>query len=268
MNLSRALEIAMQTHPGSVRPHNEDSIASNAAHGVAILADGMGGANAGEVASGIAVTLLLQGLKDVAARKPNSVPELSAAVIEEIRKTNTAIDQTAQPQPQCAGMGTPLVVAVFFDNRVVAAHVGDSRLYRLRDGNLTQVTRDHSLLQDQIDSGMITPEEAKRSHQKNLVTKALGIDPEVEPEVHDYDTLPGDVYLICSDGLSDMVENDDIGLTLNTLSANLTLSAQQLVDMANDNGGRDNISVILVRTLTAFPARLGWFKRVLQWFGG
>jgi protein phosphatase len=155
---------------------------------------------------------------------------------------------------------------VFYDNKMTVAHIGDSRLYRLRDGQFSQVTRDHSLLQEQIDSGMITPEEAKHSQNKNLVTRALGIDPTVEPEIHDYETRAGDIYLLCSDGLSDMVPDEEIGLTLETLGGNLNLAAQQLVQMANDNGGRDNVSVLLIKILREYPAAKGLFGKFLGWF--
>jgi len=159
-----------------------------------------------------------------------------------------------------------LVMAVFYDNKMTVAHIGDSRLYRMRDNQFSQVTRDHSLLQEQIDSGMITAEEAKHSQNKNLVTRALGIDPTVEPEIHDYETRPGDIYLLCSDGLSDMVPDEEIGLTLETLGGNLNLAAQQLVQMANDNGGRDNVSVLLIKILKEYPAARGLFGKFLGWF--
>src|SRR5258705_8732633 len=154
-------------------------------------------------------------------------------------------------------MGTTLVASLFYDNRVLVAHLGDSRLYLLRDGGLRQVTRDHSLLQEQIDSGLLTVEQAKNAQHKNLVTKALGIDPSVEPEIHEYPTRPGDLYLLCSDGLCDMVDDDEIGATLQSLGANLKLTAQQLVQMANDNGGAGNASVILGRRLRGGPRAPG-----------
>src|SRR5689334_18423920 len=163
-------------------------------------------------------------------------------------------------------MGTTLVVALFYDNRMTVAHIGDSRLYMLRGDEFRQITRDHSLLQEQIDSGMITPEQAKMSQNKNLVTRALGIDPTVEPEIHDYETQPGDIYLLCSDGLCDMVSDEDIGMVLQTLSSNLKLCAEHLVQMANDNGGRDNISVILVRVLRDFPAPRSPLAKMMSWF--
>jgi protein phosphatase len=193
-------------------------------------------------------------------------PMAVALIRENSGKANAAIYQTAKSQPQYAGMGTTLVVALFFDNRMSVGHIGDSRLYRLRKDEFTQVTRDHSLLQEQIDSGMITKEQARYSQNKNLVTRAVGIDPDVETEIHTYDVEQGDIYLLCSDGLSDMVVDDDIQATLDAMRSNLPLAAQQLVQLANDSGGRDNISVILVRVVEDFAAPTGWFAKFKAWF--
>ena len=160
----------------------------------------------------------------------------------------------------------PLVQNVlFYDNRVMVAHLGDSRLYRLRGEEFEQLTRDHSLLQEQIDSGLLTAEQAKTAQHKNLVTRALGIDLGIEPEIREYSCEPGDIYLLCSDGLCDMVSDEDIGMALEALGANLELAAQQLVQMANDNGGRDNVSVILVRVLREYPAARGVMARFFAW---
>ncbi|HWN31030.1 MAG TPA: Stp1/IreP family PP2C-type Ser/Thr phosphatase [Burkholderiales bacterium] len=273
MDLSNALEVATATDPGMVRSHNEDSIAADAASGFVILADGMGGYNAGEVASGIAAALLGTNLKQVlTSAEPGGIERQSGEPLavkilrEQIAGANASIYQAAISQPQYAGMGTTLVVGLFYDNRLSVAHIGDSRLYRLRQDEFKQITRDHSLLQEQIDSGMISEQMAKLSHNKNLVTRALGIDPEVEPEIHTHEVEAGDIYLLCSDGLSDMVEDGEISLTLSSLQANVQLASQQLVQMANDNGGRDNVSVILVRVLRDFPARTDWISRLLSWF--
>ena len=272
-SLSAALEFASATDPGRVRGHNEDSIGTDPDIGLAVLADGMGGYNAGEVASGIAVAVVSSEIKRVMAGRnliridpATGLTEAERLAVEQAAKANTSIFEAARSQPQYSGMGTTLVLGLFFDNRLCVAHVGDSRLYRLRGESFQQITRDHSLLQEQIDSGMITREAAKLSQNKNLVTRALGIDAEVETEVHVYDTQPGDTYLLCSDGLSDMVEDEDMQLTLSSLQANLQLAADQLVQQANDNGGRDNISVILVRVKDDYAAPKGWMARLLSWF--
>jgi len=271
-NLGTALEVVTATDPGMVRSHNEDSMGTDAEIGLAVLADGMGGYNAGEVASGIAVAMLTTEMKQ--ALEQNDLHAIDGAgetlaekfVRENSAKANAAIYQTAKSQPQYSGMGTTLVVALFFDNRMTVGHIGDSRLYRLRGDEFEQVTRDHSLLQEQIDSGMITKEQARYSQNKNLVTRAVGIDPEVETEIHTYPVERGDIYLLCSDGLSDMVPDDEIHATLSTLQSNLPLAAKQLVQAANDAGGRDNISVVLVRILDDFAVPTGWFAKFKAWF--
>ena len=268
-DLSKAIEMTTATHAGMVRAHNEDSIGTDASIGLAVLADGMGGYNAGEVASGIAVEYIRTEMKkQLTATKPGELNEALAEqlISEHAGRANSAIFQSSQSQPQYSGMGTTLVVALWHDNRVSVGHVGDSRLYRLRNGQLSQVTRDHSLLQEQIDSGMITKAQARHSQNKNLVTRAVGIDPDVETEVHTYPVQVGDIYLMCSDGLNDMVTDEDIELTLSSLAANLQLAAQQLVQQACDNGGRDNVSVILVRVAKDFGERTGLMGKLKSWF--
>ncbi len=273
MNLKGILEIVRMTDVGLRREHNEDAVASDIETGLVILADGMGGYKAGEVASEIAVLTLVAELRESLPELPVGVKDPDSGLLHEARvlrdavaKANSAIYNVSLSQPQCAGMGTTLVTAVFTDNRVCVGHVGDSRLYRLRGEIFQQLTEDHSLLNEQLKSGLITPEQAKVSNNKNLVTRALGIDPVIDLELHEYDVQPGDVYLLCSDGLSDLVEDEEIQLTLTALSANLELAAHQLVQMANDNGGKDNISVILVRALKPFPAERSWLERLLGWF--
>jgi PPM family protein phosphatase len=272
MSLADVFEMASQTHPGMVRSHNEDSLFCDPELGLAILADGMGGYNAGEVASGITVSLLNAELRQALARTDPSArdpqthePAAEALMREYILRANTSVYQAAQSQPQYAGMGTTLVMALFHDNRVTVGHIGDSRMYRLRGEILQQLTRDHSLLQEQIDSGVITPAEARQSQNKNLVTRALGIDSKVEPEIHSYEVRPDDVYLLCSDGLNDMVEDELIRSTLTTMRSSFALAANQLVQMANDNGGRDNVSVILVKIKREFAAERSWMSQLLTW---
>jgi len=268
MNLSQSLQSASLTDPGRVRDHNEDCIESRPEIGLFVLADGMGGYNAGEVASGMATSLISDGLQE--AWKPGDVQRMSREeakalseklIREQIGRANNAIFTTSQNNPECAGMGTTLVVCLFYDNFLTVAHIGDSRLYRLRGETMEQVTRDHSLLQEQLDSGLITPEEAKLSQNKNLVTRALGIDPTVDAEIHVYETQTDDSYVLCSDGLSDMVEDEEIRLTLITLKQNPNLTVQQLIQAANDNGGRDNISAMLIRVAEPYGVPRGWLAR-------
>jgi protein phosphatase len=136
----------------------------------------------------------------------------------------------------------------------------------MRGDSLEQITRDHSLLQEQIDSGLITKEDARSSHNKNLVTRAVGIDPEVETEIYTYEVLEGDIYLLCSDGLNDMIEDEEIQMTLIALRTNLDLSAQQLVQAANDAGGRDNVSVMLIKVLKNYQVERGFWAKIKAMF--
>jgi protein phosphatase len=273
VNVANALEFASASDPGMVRSHNEDSIKVDAEVGLAVLADGMGGYNAGEVASGIAVEMLAKEMREaLAVHAAHQIDPASGElwaerlIRENASKANSAIYQAAHSQPQYAGMGTTVVVALFHNDRVSVGHIGDSRLYRLRGEGFEQVTRDHSLLQEQIDSGMITREQARFSQNKNLVTRAVGVDPEVDTEVHSYEARPGDLYLLCSDGLTDMVPDEDIQNVLEMLQTNLPLAAIQLVQLANDAGGRDNISVILIRVRGSYAAPTGWWDTLKAWF--
>jgi protein phosphatase len=274
MNIQHAIEIVSQTHPGMVRSHNEDSVAYDASCGLVVLADGMGGYNAGEVASGITISIMSTEIKQcLSSMHPEEKNEAGEDIgerllRENVQKANAAIFSAAQGHPQYAGMGTTVVSALFYDNRVAVAHVGDSRMYRLRGDFFETITRDHSLLQEQIDGGMISKEDARLSMNKNLVTRAVGIDAHVEVETHIHEVQKGDIYLLCSDGLNDMVEDEDIGTALGMLKVNLPLAAGHLIEMANDNGGRDNVSVILVKINGDFAALRGWSAKLLSWLKG
>lgn len=258
---------------GRVREHNEDTIGVDADIGLFVLADGMGGYNAGEVASGIAVKTVMSLVKEAVEHQDmsSSDPETGLArptivLRDAIARANKIIYQTAKTQPQCEGMGTTIVACLFFDNRVAIAHVGDSRLYRLRANRFEQMTMDHSLLQELVDRGFYSEEEAQRSTNRNYVTRALGVEPTVEVEVHEHDVLPGDVFLLCSDGLPDMVEDEDIHLTISTFNASLDVVGQQLVQLTNDHGGRDNVSVMLAQVLESFAARKSLIARLSGMF--
>lgn len=271
MNLACALEMVVRTDPGMVRPHNEDAVFADPAGGLVILADGMGGYNAGEVASGMAVNMLAENLLLTLVPSSHASEMPTAEFVEqrlfdEISSANLAILNAAEAEAQYAGMGTTLVLAHFYDNRMSVAHLGDSRLYRMRAGHFEQLTRDHSLLQEQLDNGMITPDEARYSQNKNLLTRALGVDPVVEVEIHDYGMAQGDIVLLCSDGLSDMIDDEDMAQVLHDFESDLAHAADLLVRMANGNGGRDNISVILVRVRGDYSAPRGWWQKLLARF--
>ncbi len=273
MSLKGKLTCVGLTDTGRVREHNEDTIASDIDLGLVVLADGMGGYNAGEVASGIAVKTIVNLVREGIAREDMARPDqrsgLSRPAIilrDAIHRANKIIYQTARTQAECEGMGTTVVAAIFYDNKVSVAHVGDSRLYRLRSTQFSQVTLDHSLLQELVDRGFYSPEEAQRAANKNYVTRALGVEPQVEVEIKELPVVKGDIYVLCSDGLSDMVQDEDIRLTINTFGANLDAVAKQLIQLANDNGGRDNVSVLLAQALDSFPAKRGLFDKILNWF--
>jgi serine/threonine protein phosphatase PrpC len=266
------IDAAGLTDVGSVRQYNEDSIMLDVERGLMVLADGMGGHRAGEVASRMAVEALLTTLHDkVALFSPDDDPVSLRPVVEQsIIRANDEIFAAAQSNPNWHGMGTTLAVAVFHGRRVTLAHVGDSRIYRLRFNRLQLLTRDDSLLRDQVELGLIAVADAGGSHNRNLVTRAVGIEAQVKPHVRDEQILAGDLYLLCSDGLNDLVDDGDIELIMNSLKVNLPLAVHHLVQAAKDNGGHDNISAILVRLREAAPpdVRLGWLGRLLAWWRG
>ena len=258
---------------GRVREHNEDTIGVDADIGLLVLADGMGGYNAGEVASGIAVKTIMSLVKEAYDRQDMSAADgetgLSRPTIvlrDAITRANKIIHQTAKTQPQCEGMGTTVVACLFSDNRVSVAHVGDSRMYRLRGNRYEQMTLDHSLLQELVDRGFYSQAEAQRATNKNYVTRALGVEALVDVEIHEYPVHKGDYYLLCSDGMSDMVEDEDVHLTISTFGANLETIAKQLIQLSNDNGGRDNISIVLAHVADSFAIRKGVVDKLLSWF--
>ena len=242
-------EFCAQTHPGLLRDNNEDAVAFDDSCGLAILADGMGGYNAGEIASSMAIQVIRDELVrwlTGAGAHPSS-KELRRALDASVIKANAEVLAAARGNASYAGMGTTLVVAIFLDARLLVGHIGDSRCYRLRQQQLVQITRDHSLLQEQVDAGLITPEQAAVSVHRNLVTRALGIDDAVLLEINEFTVEPGDIYLLCSDGLSDMVEDETIAAVLASTDA-LDDKARQLVAVANEHGGRDNITVLLAQS--------------------
>lgn len=260
------LEIAVLSDTGMVRRRNEDAVFADAALGLAILADGMGGYLAGHIASGMATTLLASSftrcLQDAAA-DPAVLATPGQRLRDEIVAANLAIFNAAQSQPQYAGMGTTLVCTWFVAGRLLVAHVGDSRLYRWRDGQLAVLTRDHSWLQEQIDNGMISPQDARQAPNRNLVTRALGIEPSVEVEIGEFATQPDDILLLCSDGLNDMLDDVQIGELLRDYGQAPAQAAEKLIEQANLHGGRDNVSVIVIRVRENIAVTGRWWQRWL-----
>lgn len=230
----------------------------------AVLADGMGGYNAGEIASGMATAFIKSELSRWLTEAGDSAKarEVRRAMEICVDNANRSIFNAANSNAHYAGMGTTLVVGVFREDKLVIGHIGDSRCYRLRAGVLEQITKDHSLLQEQIDAGLITLEQAATSSIKNLVTRALGVDDSVLLEVNEHLVQVGDTYLMCSDGLSDMIDDTAIAKIVAAEMA-LEQKASQLIDLANENGGRDNISVLLVEVHEATEKR----GLIARWLG-
>ena len=273
MNLKSVLNIAGRSDTGRVRSHNEDFIANDPEIGLVILADGMGGYKGGEIASAMAVKTVIEDLKSVI---PTLVPgemdeetgysHESLAARQSIIKANEAIHTISQSQAQYQGMGTTVVLGIFHNNHITIAHVGDSRMYRYREDKLEQVTVDHTLLQELIDRGFYSPEEARESQNKNLVTRALGIETSVAVDIHEDIVLPGDIYLLCSDGLNDMIDDEKIAIIIKSFRDNLELLADQLIMHANENGGKDNVSVILVTPHKEFPtSKKLLHRKIIDW---
>ena len=256
-------QFCAKTDPGRARENNEDSVVFDAATHTMVLADGMGGYNAGEIASGMATAFINSELSRwlAEAGEGASGKEVRRAMEICVGNANLSIYNAANSNTQYTGMGTTLVVGVFRGDLLMIGHIGDSRCYRLRTRVLEQITKDHSLLQEQIDAGLITLAQAATSSIKNLVTRALGVEGQVVLEVNEHTVLPGDLYLMCSDGLSDMVDDAAIAKIL-AADSELPRIADELINAANANGGRDNISVLLVAAVEVAEKR-GLIARLL-----
>ena len=259
--LANGLKLAVYglSDVGLSREHNEDSISWDIELGLIMLADGMGGHNAGEIASELAVTAIRDALLDVLTPEmlDTNLIKCDEALREAVVYANEEIHEQANRRIECAGMGTTVVITLFHDDKVTYAHVGDSRIYRFRHGETKQLTQDHSLVQEMIDNGYLSQEEAMISSSRNLITRALGIAPDVEVDVKTEVLDVDDIYLLCSDGLSDLLSEQDMARILTEHRDNLGEAAQKLVDLANERGGTDNISVILVALHEAFSDEYG-----------
>ena len=273
MSLKGKILMHGQTDIGSVRDHNEDAISSDENIGLAILADGMGGHRGGEVASAITVStiaeLVTEKMKTVSSEDTDEKTGYSAESIvvhEAITQANKNVYDSSEANAQYRGMGTTVVVALFYDDRFTVAHVGDSRLYRLRDNLLEQISRDHSLMQELVDRGFYTSEQARNSLNKNLVTRAIGIDSKVQIDIQEDITMTGDIYLLCSDGVSDMIEDRLIESTMIEHSKDLEKAASEIIRLSNEHGGKDNISALLVKPIKSFPVKNSLFSRFFDLF--
>jgi len=273
MSLKEKILFYGQTDVGSERDHNEDAIGYDEDIALAVLADGMGGHRGGEMASAITVSTVLDIITNRMKNTPSGETDdesgysrESLIVHEAISRANKKVHDSSQANEQFRGMGTTIVVALFYDNRFTVAHVGDSRLYRLRDGELEQLTRDHSLIQELIDRGFYTPEQARHSLNKNLVTRAVGINSQIQIDIQEDIAMVDDIYLLCSDGVNDMIEDNVIRSAIMENSHDLNQAASEIIRLANQHGGKDNISALLVKPIKSFPAKNSLFSRFFDLF--
>ena len=260
------LELTSLSDPGRVRALNEDAVSTSRTCRFAVVADGMGGHRAGDVASHMALDHVVECLRTKERAEPTTA-EFATRIINE---ANAAIHTKATQQLGYKGMGTTLAMAIFGDKRVTLAHVGDSRIYRLRNSQLTLLTRDDSILNDQIELGLIDAQDAGDSHNRHMVTQALGNQPQVAAHVQEEELHLGDVYLLCTDGLTDLVDEKDIEQIIDALKTNLPLTATHLIQLADDCGGYDNITVALARILDTPPpaiAEKSLLQRLFGWLG-
>lgn len=247
------LDCAALTDPGRVRSNNEDALDWDADAGLFVVADGMGGCNGGEVASNLAVRVLLGEFRQLPLSLPRHDPGLAALspsamrLCSAILKANRAVYDASLQDAQLSGMGTTLVATLFQGQRAIIASIGDSRVYRWRAGQLEQLTVDHTVLQEQIEYGLITPEQARYLGSRGLITRALGVERGVEVDIQEQPLVSGDVYLLCSDGLFDMLEQHDISAILRESGDDVQHAVRRLVEDANMRGGYDNVSIIAVR---------------------
>ena len=259
------------THVGRERKNNEDAFRISPESGLYLVCDGMGGHASGEIASQIASDAMVRFISQDVHRPdvrwpidtPNGLPEESRMLDAAVRIANSEVFAAAQHNPLHKGMGTTVVAVLAGTYRLGLVHVGDSRIYRLRDGELSQITEDHSLLNFYIQTRPMSADQIKQFAGKNVIVRAVGLRDAVEPDVQVQDYHEGDIYLLCSDGLTDMVDADVIGSILMRRRASLPDAASELVDLANRNGGRDNVSVVLVGIPQGFLGSTGWVQRWL-----
>jgi PPM family protein phosphatase len=254
----RTLDFSIFSDAGRVRQNNEDRAAAAPEINLFVLCDGMGGLEAGERASQLAVETVLKGCRESAAISAPSDEILSAA----IESANEKIFKMAQESRLKSGMGSTIVAVQFHAERVIVAHVGDSRVYCLRRGELIQITEDHSFVAEQVRRGIITAEEASRSQLQNVLIRALGVEPLVKVATSEELLLEGDIFLLCSDGLTRELSDDQIAGVLGE-AAHANEAAARLVRLANEAGGEDNVTVVVIRNAKKAG---GVRKKIGRWF--
>ena len=245
------LKIAGYTDTGLRREYNQDHIGFDQELGIAVLADGMGGHKAGEIAAHMAVKFVLDKLRKFVLQE-NSVSITGSQLLEFVSTTisssNAEIFRTQQEQELYKGMGTTIVATLIIGSHIYVGHVGDSRLYLYRNRKVKRLTKDHSVVQDLIDRGFYTEREAREANVGHVVTRAMGTKSAVDVDTAEIPRLPYDLLMLCSDGLTDMISDWQIAETIAENIADLDLAAKKLIALANLNGGKDNISVILMQT--------------------
>jgi len=247
------LEIVGVTDVGRLRERNEDAIDWDASLGVAMLADGMGGSQGGDVASRTALQSIKDDLRRALADVKRHGPRAhtrevrGALVMELVRRANQGVRKSAARDNRLVGMGTTLVMALAGPGFLTAAHVGDSRLYRIRNGSVERLTQDHSMVQELVQRGKMDAAQAARSRHRNVITRALGKSPDVEVDVAHHAAAAGDMFMLCSDGLTNMLSDTELGAVFEANPEDLAAMARDAVWLANERGGRDNISIVLIR---------------------
>jgi len=257
VSLKNKILLCGKTDAGLLRDHNEDSIGCNENIALAVLADGMGGHRGGEMASAMTVSMILESITAKAIKNSTIGRLMHKAILQ----ANKSVYESSKTNSQYRGMGTTIVALMFYDNHFTVAHVGDSRLYRLRNNQLEQITRDHSFVQEQIDLGLHTAEQARNSPHKNLITRAIGIDDDVQVDIKEDIAMPDDIYLLCSDGVNDMLDDEMIKKTLIDNRFDLDNASSEIIRLANEFGGKDNISVLLAKPVKTFPAKTSLLTR-------
>jgi PPM family protein phosphatase len=254
MKTKDSVEVAGATDPGCVRKNNEDNFTVDPELGLLVVADGMGGHNSGEVASDIASKTILEFARRMLGGKKSLLPEGGTPSLSPrgrqleyfVKTANTMIYEKGREFPKNAGMGTTVVAALVDGRSLTVAHVGDSRLYLWRAGELTQLTEDHSLVGEQVKRGQITAAEASHSNLQNILTRALGAEGGVQVDVADHPLLPGDLVLLATDGLSKMVSDEEVARTI-TADAEPQAVVEKLIEKARAAGGVDNVTVVAAR---------------------
>lgn len=266
--MSLSLEVAGKTDVGCVRTNNEDNFGYDMRHGIFVVCDGMGGSAAGEVASKMGVETMLTYFREAGANGHypqvadplEGLSERANALSSAIHLANTAIHEAAQRHAAQAGMGSTIVSVLMDKEFYSVGHVGDSRVYLIRGGDIQQVTQDHSLVMEQVRRGLLTVEEAERSDIQNIIMRALGSEEKVEPDLEDMVALPGDVLLLASDGLTKYVKPDQI-LTLVAAAGSMENACDRLIQAAKDAGGDDNITCLLIHVVER-PWYARWLRKI------